>query len=60
MDGQMKGRIDRQTWKFLGSYVSKGPFNIYVNKQRWVGGWLNVYAYKVNTLFLFTVFVYQG
>ena len=37
-----------------------GAFNIYVNKQRWVGGEPNVYAYKVNTLFLFTIFVYQG
>ena len=29
----------------------KGPFNIYVNKERWVGGQSNVYYYKVNTLF---------
>ena len=35
----------------------KGPFNIYVNKKRWVGGQSNVYYYKVNIIF-FTVFVY--
>lgn len=38
--------------------LAKGPFNNYENKSRWVGGQTNVYYCKVNTLFLFTVFVY--
>ena len=29
----------------------KGPFNIYVNKERWVGSQSNVYYYEKNTLF---------
>ena len=39
-------------------YPDMGLFNTYVNKKRWVGGQSNVYVYKVNPLFLFTVFVY--
>ena len=37
-----------------------GPFNIYVNKLRWVGGQSNVYYYKVNSLFLLTVLFTMG
>ena len=38
--------------KLLSNFIlCKGPFNIYVNKERWVGGQSNVYYYKVNTLF---------
>ena len=41
-----------------GPLIGKGPFNIYVNKQGWVGGQSNVYYHKVYNFFLFTVFVY--
>ena len=37
---------------------SKGSFNNYVNKWRWVGGQSNVYYYKVKGLSLLTLFVY--
>ena len=36
-----------------------GPFNNYVDSKGWVGGQANVYASKVNDLFLVTLFVYE-
>ena len=35
------------------SYLPKGSFNNYVNKQRWVGGQSIVYAHKENGPILF-------
>ena len=43
--------VSGKTAKDLARKQGKGPFNIYVNKERWVGGQSNVYYYKVNTLF---------
>ena len=37
-----------------------GTFNNYVDMKGWVGGQSNVYAHKVNDLFLFTSIVYKG
>ena len=37
-----------------------GAFNNYVDRRGWVGGQSSVYAYKVNDLFLLTLFVYKG
>ena len=46
---------------FSISYSShKGSFNNYVDMKGWVGGQSNVYAHKVNDLFLFTSIVYKG
>ena len=36
-----------------------GAFKNYVDRKGWVGGQSNVYANKVNDLFLFSVFVYK-
>ena len=44
----------------LSKQCSKGAFNNYVDRRGWVGGQANVFAYKVNDLFLFTLFVYEG
>ena len=49
--------INEEQEKHLNRYQE--AFNIYVNKQRWVGGQSNVYAYKVNVFFLSTSFVYE-
>ena len=40
--------------------LHKGSFNNYVDRRERVGGQSNVYPYKVNDLFLFTPFVYEG
>ena len=40
-----------------GAKYYKGPFNNYVDRKGWVVGQSNVYAYKINGLFLFTLFV---
>ena len=38
----------------------RGAFKNYVDKKGWVGGHSNVYAYRVNDVFLFTLLVYEG
>ena len=44
----------------LSKQCSKGAFNKYVDR-RGEGGQANVFfAYKLNDLFLFTLFVYEG
>ena len=42
------------------NFLTKGPFNNYVNNYRWVVGQSNVYVYSIDGLFLFTTFVYKG
>ena len=37
-----------------------GSFSNYVDMKGWMGGQSNVYAHKVNDLFLSTLLVYKG
>ena len=49
-----------QPWPELRKRLHMVVFKYYVDRRGWVGGQANVYAYKANDLFLFTLFVYKG
>ena len=61
MLGSQKARHEpekaRRTISILARYSNylKGSFNNYVDRKGWMDGQPNVYAYKVNDCFLFTV-----